>query len=236
MAATWAFGSFSSCRMHSAVSMRPCRADARRRGFDLVVVYPQIDQLGRLAADDTYRSRRASTPRPESAHHRIREQLRLRRKCRDDGAIAAGRRGAAKQAAAKISRLSSENASVSREPCPTVSWRCASPPRCSLVSRDRIPPGRCCRGKDRSPVRTCFCIPHVPGPLSTAFPHGCPASFTRTVTIERSATTALQAPSHSRCRSRTRSLSRPLAFFELFGIQYYNAYLLVSVNRFRQTY
>ncbi len=88
--------------------------------LDLVVVDPQIDQLGRLAANDhlvvagVFQLRR-----PEPAHHRVRHQLRLRRIGRDDGAVAAGSRRAAEQAGAEDQQIVfGERFGLGRDPVP----------------------------------------------------------------------------------------------------------------------
>ena len=78
---------------------------AQMRGianFDLVIVDPEINEVGRFATNDhPVVARIFQLRRPESAHHRIGHQASLGRIGRDNGAVGAGSRGAAEEAGAE---------------------------------------------------------------------------------------------------------------------------------------
>ncbi len=103
IAATWAFGSFSSflnklLRFNSAFALQ-------MRGvayFYLVIVYPYIDQLRGLAAKDhLVITGILQFRRQESTHHGISHQQRLRRIGGNNGTVGAGSRRAAQKTGAE---------------------------------------------------------------------------------------------------------------------------------------
>ena len=145
----------------------PAPLPAQMRGvaqLDLVVVDPEVDQLGRLAAeDDLVVAGMLQLGAKEAAHHRVGHQPGLRRDGGDDGAVGARRRRAAKQPGAENQQVvRRERSGLWRHPIPQHPGVRAQAAEDTALSRwiGRYPldvPA----GQVDFQVETCFGIPHI---------------------------------------------------------------------------